>query len=134
MKDTAAEVIRKSKSLIKDYDDMEAMLNKVRDEQQKKLAAENWESEVRETERLLLLGRNRAVRCVGRVVDVAEKDKGYVEDGDGDKTENGGDEAVEDDDGDADMGLLRTLEYAERGVKRMVKGIPREDEEDEDVK
>jgi hypothetical protein len=119
---------------------MEELLNEVRGAQLEKLDSQNCEQEVKETERILTLGRNKAVRNVGRVLGIERLGGGgglgkeevavaavgagaAPRDGDVDGAEG----EVEDDGEELNMELLRTLEYAERGVKRMVKGIPREE-------
>jgi hypothetical protein len=92
---------------------------------------EPWQKKVQKVERLLDLGRKKAIRDVGKVLDIEEnhlqmKDGG--ENGDGEEAENVDAHAVE---GFTNLNLnfelSRTLNYAKRGVKRMVKPIPHDD-------
>ncbi|KAF2749577.1 hypothetical protein M011DRAFT_312510 [Sporormia fimetaria CBS 119925] len=89
------------RDLADDFHSMEDMLSEARERPMERATGNKWREEVEETQRLLGLGRNKALRTVGRVV--------------------GLENAV---DGTDTMELHRSLVYLERGVKRMVKGLP----------
>ncbi len=101
-------------SLIRECDAFETMVADMAGENKNPIA-ETWAREVQETERLLKLGHRIAVRRVKRVLGADGEDGTEAVDqgGEGEREEGG-----------LGYGLLRSLRYAERGVKRMVKGLP----------
>lgn len=90
--------------------------------------AETWNEEVAEAERRLKMGARVAIMNVGKVLGMPV-DAGGEGHGDGD----GDEEMIDaDEEGEGEKQLSfewqKSLQYMERGVKRMVKGLP-EDEE-----
>lgn len=85
--------------------------------------ADTWREDVEKTEKLLRYGRRKALRDVKRVLGAdAEEEKN-----DGPQNEEGA-EVMEGAEGfmnyELKYDLQKSLQYAERGVKRMVKSIP----------
>jgi hypothetical protein len=118
----AVDLLNKCKALTEYYDRIENIINGARKDQvEQAQLARTWEDEVKETERLLDMGRNKALRLLGRVLGL---------DAEGNDKIGGGDEMVGvEEGGKAKHGneMLRALGYAERGVKRMVKPVPRDE-------
>lgn len=114
-----ANILATSESLIKEYDRLDTMITDMRGEEAE-LAAETWQQEIHEAERQLKMGARVALRNVKKVlgVDMENEGKGA--------TDGDGDEEMEDVDAGKGLNyeLQRSLRYAERGVKRMVKGLP----------
>ena len=114
---SAAEVIKTSKGLIAEYDRIDGM---VRDwvEESASPAPDDLEADVKAMKQLIDLGHSNATRKVKKLMNVKGTDEGGKEE----------EENVDEDGTMLDYGLERTLRYAERGVKRIVKGIPMESE------
>lgn len=85
----------------------------------KKPVTETWTREVEETERLLRLGHKTASRNVKKVLG-AENGENDVEAGE--EEMRGGEMKGP----DLNFELLKSLRYAERGIKRMVKALPKD--------
>jgi hypothetical protein len=111
-----ADVLASSEALLREYERLDKVSKDMRDGQTEP-HADIWHKELQEAERQLQLGARVAVRKVTKMLG-AEVES----DGDGDTLETEGA------DQDLNYGLHKSLRYAERGVKRMVKGLP----EDED--
>lgn len=95
------------------------MIAKLREEQPDTIA-DTWKQDIEDTDKQLKKGARVAVRNVKKMLGGnAENPVMTDEDGDVDM------------EGDAKVGLnyelQRSLRYAERGVKRMVKGLPMND-------
>jgi hypothetical protein len=117
---SAAEMIRTSRGLIEEYDHIQEISSKAAEEDRPQVMI-TWQQDVEETRRLLHLGHRKGQRDVKKVlglIDAEEMTEGNEDDGGGlTKSE-------------LDYGLIDTLRYAKRGVKRMVKGLPRDVEMD----
>ena len=90
------------------------MITQMAGEQRNSIAG-IWAKDVEETEQKLMLGHEVALRKVKKVLGVDGGEQGS--------------EAVEGGDDESDYQLQKCLKYAERGVKRMVKGLPKDDME-----
>ncbi len=95
-------------NLVSEYDAFESMVAGMAAEHDSPVT-QTWVREMQKTERLLELGRKSGVRNLKSVL--------------GDDVEDGG---IREDDINLDYRLLKSLTYAERGVRRMVKGLPEE--------
>lgn len=93
------------------------MFSDLRDEQTNPIA-ETWHQDLQSTQQKLEMGARVALRNVKKVLgaDVEEDERDAV---------GNGDEEMQDvDDDRLNYELQKSLRYAERGVKRMVKGLP----------
>ncbi|KAL1600377.1 hypothetical protein SLS60_006762, partial [Paraconiothyrium brasiliense] len=111
------------RSMLSEYDALEAMIEKLAGDNKNEVT-EKWMKDVEKTERLLTLGHKTAVRHVKRVLgaetkgDNAEGGQTLFDDAEGGEKGIGVHEEL-------NMELLGGLRYAERGIKRMVKGLPK---------
>jgi len=101
--------------LLSEYNSLEATLAGMA-EDVNNTATERWARDVEETERRLRLGHKIAVRNVKRMLD------GKVKENDMDEEEAASGFVQK----ELNMALHKSLGYAERGVKRMVKGLPQD--------
>jgi hypothetical protein len=113
-----ANVLAASEGLLNEYERLDKMIVDMREEQADPFA-ETWHEELQEAEQQLQMGARVALRKVNKVLGADEASDGH---GDQEIHENGEDEQM------LNYELQKSLRYAERGVKRMVKGLP----EDED--
>ncbi|KAF2262701.1 hypothetical protein CC78DRAFT_582287 [Lojkania enalia] len=116
----ANEIIDASRTLVTEYNSMEKLIYDTCTKENQSIG-EVWQKDVDKLEDLLYMGHRIAMRSVRKVLGLpsehADKDRDYEDDM----------EAVDNvPDFSVDNGLHRTLQYAERGVKRTVKGLPRE--------
>ena len=110
---SAVKVDTACRSMLSDYHNFEATIEELAGDK-KNTVMEKWMQDVASTERLLNLGHKTALRNVKKVLDAK---------GDADETENS-DKGI----GvqkELNMELRNGLGYAERGAKRMVKGLPK---------
>jgi hypothetical protein len=110
-----------SEGLVKEYQRLDGMIANLRDEQSDPIA-DTWKQDVEETDRQLKMGARVALRNVKKVLGADVEGDGLGgtdEDGDVDVDMEGEGKKVK-----LDYELQRSLRYAERGVKRMVKGLP----------
>ena len=118
-----AGVLAASENLIKEYERLDKMSKDMQQEDAKPVA-ETWNQELAEAERQLKMGARVALRNVKKVLgaDTEEDERGV--------TEGDGDEEMQDAEGGQELNyeLQKSLRYAERGVKRMVKGLPDDEE------
>jgi hypothetical protein len=112
---SATEMITTSHVLVREYDNIEEMVAKAAEDDRKPIT-DTWQQDVEEMKRLLDLGYRKALRDVKKVLGV----NGAEEMTERDKDDGGRLTKME-----PNHGLSDTLRYAERGVKRMVKGLPR---------
>jgi hypothetical protein len=113
------EVIKSSEDLLNEYDRMEKRIEGFRNGDEQPIA-DSWQQEAQDMERRLELGRRKAIRDVKKTLGAErEGEKGPAD---------GAEEDVDGNEDDTlDYELLKTLRYTERGVKRMVKSLPKED-------
>ncbi|KAF2649832.1 hypothetical protein K491DRAFT_697782 [Lophiostoma macrostomum CBS 122681] len=121
---SANEVVKSSEDLLNEYGRIEKLIedSKCGDEQP---MADSWQQEAKDMERQLELGRKKAIRDVKKTLGAdydGERGLEHPEGPDGAEENIGGKE-----NDTLDYELLKTLRYAERGVKRMVKGLPKDD-------
>ena len=121
----ASRAIELSRGLVSEYETISTKVRPVLPEQDRSIIVD-WQNHFDNTVRLLGIGHKLALRDVGKVLDLNE----------GNENENEKVENTEDEDesgvGSAfpwvkasrSVGLMSTLQYAERGVKRMAKGLP----------
>lgn len=114
-----SEVLTASEALLDDYMRLDKQFTDMRSAQAEPVG-ETWHQELQETERQLKLGARVAVRKVNKVLGAA------VEDDDDDLLREGEVQGAEEEEQKLNYGLLKSLGYVERGVKRMVKGLPEE--------
>lgn len=120
---SGATVIRVSKALVDEYVRLDKMIVDMREDVPEGVA-DGWTEEVETTARLLKIGADTAIRNVKKVLgaDVEEGDidgPTLVEDGEVM-------EALEQ--MDLSYELHKSLQFVERGVKKMVKGLPEPEE------
>lgn len=113
-----------ARALIDEYDEMERKIAEADPKLEEDIAA-SWQQGVERANRQLDVGYRTAMRNVKKVLGL--QGLSAVEE----KEEQGGGE----DEGAMNQKplnyeLQRTLQYAERGVKRMVKGLPRDEDVD----
>jgi hypothetical protein len=88
---------------------------------EKESVTDKWAHDIMETEKQLTLGARVARRNVKKVLGAVEEDDARadeeVDKGDDDNKENA----------DLNYELHKSLRYAERGVKRMAKGLPQDE-------
>lgn len=119
----ASRVIELSRSLVSEYETISTKVRPVLPEQDQSIIID-WQNHFDNTMRLLGIGHKLALRDVGKVLDLNKGNEN-------EKVEN-----TEDDDesgvanvfpwvkASRSVGLMSTIKYAERGVKRMAKGLP----------
>lgn len=112
---SAVKVDTACRSMFSGYHNLEEMIRELAGDQ-KNTVTDKWMQDVAETERLLKLGHKTAVRNVKKVLDT-EGDEMEVE-----NSEKG--IGVQE---ELNMELRDGLRYAERGVKRMVKGLSKDE-------
>jgi hypothetical protein len=114
-----AEALTASEDLLEEYIRLDDMIKDMH--KQMEPLGESWNQDIEEVDRKLRLGAKVALRKVGKVLGVDkadEDDDGVMEEGE----EGGlGDGEVEGTEGSYE--LQKSLRYAERGVRRMVKGL-----------
>jgi hypothetical protein len=110
-----ADDLAASEGLIREYERLDNLSKDMQNEGPKPMI-ETWNQELAETERQLNMGARVALRNVKKVLGVEVEDDGRYEDGD---------ENMRDAEGEQELNyeLQKSLKYAERGVKRMVKGL-----------
>ncbi|KAH8730848.1 hypothetical protein GQ44DRAFT_421739 [Phaeosphaeriaceae sp. PMI808] len=113
-------ILAASERLLKEYERLDKMTKDMQEEQKEPIT-EEWNMEIKEAERRLTMGARVALRNVKKVLgaDVESHgtcSKGMDEDEEKERAEQG---AIE-----LNYELQKSLRYAERGVKRMVKGLP----------
>jgi hypothetical protein len=104
-----------SEGLVKQYQRLDDTIGELREGQYEPIA-DTWKQDVEDTDRQLKMGARVALRNVKKVLGAdadADEDVDMESEGDG-KVE-------------LSFELQRSLRYAERGVRRMVKGLPIEE-------
>ncbi|KAI4658167.1 uncharacterized protein J4E79_007149 [Alternaria viburni] len=109
-------VLRASEALVNEYQRLDGMIAKLREEQPDTIA-DTWKQDIEDTDKQLKKGARVALRNVKKVLG-ADVEDSVMTDEDGDVDMERG-EKVE-----LNYELQKSLRYAERGVKRMVKGLP----------
>jgi hypothetical protein len=116
---SVARVDAACRSMISEYDSLEAEIGELAGDNNNTVT-EKWVEDIERTERLLKLGHKTAVRYVKRVLGAeAHGDETLCDETEGQERGIGVQEEL-------NMELLQGLRYAERGVKRMVKSLPKE--------
>ncbi|KAF1944767.1 hypothetical protein EJ02DRAFT_370778 [Clathrospora elynae] len=121
--DSATNILTASGGLVQEYQRLDGMIAKMREEQAEPIA-ETWKQQVEETDKQLKLGARVALRNVKKVLgaDVESEEMGMA---DGDRDVDMDVEGDTPGEGTVlNYELQKSLRYAERGVKRMVKGLP----------
>ena len=122
---SAMEMVHNSKDLIKEYEETSELFASAGSHQER-LIAEAWQSDVDRTARILQIGRKQASKNLEKVLGV-ERVETHAAKGQTGRLE--GEDDVEDGGlpvRECDLGLQTTLKYAERGIKRLTKGLPDE--------
>ncbi|KAL1801633.1 hypothetical protein ACET3X_001975 [Alternaria dauci] len=119
--ESVSTVLTASSGLVSEYQRLDGMIAKLRDEQPAAVA-DTWMQDVEDTDRQLRMGARVALRNVKKVLgaDVEDVVLGETDD-DGDVEMEGGEGVA------LSYELRNSLRYAERGVKSMVKGLPVDD-------
>jgi MFS superfamily sulfate permease-like transporter len=112
-------VLSTSEGLINEYRRLDGMIAKLREEQPDAIA-DKWKQDIEDTDKQLKRGARVALRNVKKVLGADMEDTGMTDE-DGDVDMEAGEKA------ELNYELHKSLRYAERGVKRMVKGLPRGD-------
>jgi hypothetical protein len=118
-----AEALTASENLLKEYTRLDDMIKDLRDEHRDPLG-ESWNQDIEEVDRKLRMGARVALRRVGKVLGVDKVDEDgdeVMEEGEDSELVEGMEESYE---------LQKSLRYVERGVRRMVKGLKDEEEEE----
>ncbi|CBX94356.1 hypothetical protein LEMA_P121200.1 [Plenodomus lingam JN3] len=118
---STTDVLAQSKGLVKEYEGLDGMISDMRS-QQGDSVADTWKRKIRESEEQLRKGARVAARNVKKVLGADMSiDEAY-------KMEVDRKVEIQQDKGDnLSYELQRSLRYAERGVKRMAKGLPFEE-------
>jgi hypothetical protein len=117
-----ADILAASEGLITEYERLCKTITDLQ-EQQTEPAVETWQQELQETEQRLQMGARVAVKNVKKVLG-ADLDVGT-----NGTNENAAEEIREDREAEQELNyeLQKSLRYMERGVKRMVKGLPNDE-------
>ena len=108
----ANELLEACGKLVTDYEKFESVLKATAHRARDENVVDAWQKDVDDTDRLLRLGHKIALRKVNTMLGEAVEEDEEKEPG------------VE-----LDHGFVEALQYAERGVKRMVKGVPEDETE-----
>jgi hypothetical protein len=117
-----AEVLTASDGLSKEYERLDSVITDIGKEHTEPVV-ETWQQELQDTERHLQMGARVALRNVKKVLG-ADMDHGR----DADKDEVEQEEITWEVKHELNYELHKSLRYAERGVKRIVKGLPHEEQ------
>jgi hypothetical protein len=113
------DVLSSSEALLEEYERLDKMIMDMQD-QQAEPVVETWHQDLQEAEQKLQMGARVALRNVKKVLgaDAEQEDIGAAGGGDGHEEMQGveGEQKL-------NYELKKSLRYAERGVKRMVKGL-----------
>ncbi|CAI6315364.1 unnamed protein product [Periconia digitata] len=118
---SASKLSDSCENLLSQYEFLETTVKQMTNEQTKSVTAV-WVKEVEDMERLLGLGHKKAVRDIKRALGIESE---AIKDGASNISEF--QRNVE-----HDFALQKSLRYAERGVRRMVKSLPRDGIEEAD--
>ena len=116
-------MIELSRSLVSEYETISTEVRPVLPEQDRSIIID-WQNHFDNTVRLLGIGHKLALRDVGKVLDLNEGNKNENVENTEDDDESGVASAFPWVKASRSVGLMSTLQYAERGVKRMAKGLP----------
>ncbi len=119
------EMIAFSEGLVKEYQRLDNMAGDLQDEDTKSMV-DTWMQSVGKTETQLRMGARIAQRNVLKVLGADIQDEGGKMDHEG-EGEEGMDAGEASEGKELNMELHKTLKYAERAVKKMVKGLPNDD-------
>jgi uncharacterized protein YdcH (DUF465 family) len=112
------DVLSSSEALLEEYERLDKMITDMRDGQEE-LVAETWHQDLQEAGQKLQMGARVALRHVKKVLGAEVETDGGIATGDGDDEMHDIERGQE-----LNYELEKNLRYAERGVKRMVKGLP----------
>ncbi|OCL04739.1 hypothetical protein AOQ84DRAFT_415553, partial [Glonium stellatum] len=123
--DQASRVVELSRDLLSEYETISTNVRRANPEQDQSITID-WENHFDDTIRLLSTGHRLALRDIGKVLDSSKRNT----------NEQGGNAEDEDENEEVSSafqwsrtnrssGLTSTLQYAERGVRRIAKGLPR---------
>jgi hypothetical protein len=112
-----ADILTASECLIAQYERLDDMVSKMQSDQAGPMT-EIWNQDLQEAERQLKMGARVALRNVKRVLGAVVEDEAI-------RAQDGDEEVADNDEGEKELNyeLQKSLRYAERGVKRMVKGL-----------
>jgi hypothetical protein len=116
-----ADVLTSAEALLEEYERLDKMISNMRDEQTKPMA-ETWHQDLEGTKQKLEMGARVALRNIKKVLGAEVDDDAMDAGGEGDEEMT----LVEDD--SLNYELQKSLRYVERGVKRMVKGLPADED------
>ncbi|KAJ4371540.1 hypothetical protein N0V83_004759 [Neocucurbitaria cava] len=119
---SAVDVLTASEGLITQYQRLDDRIRDLRNEDTDSVV-DKWKQDIHETEMQLKMGARVALRNVKKVLGADVMDDEVAEESAEDKME--GVVLVEE---ELNYELAKGLRYAERGVKRMVKGLPKDED------
>jgi len=119
----ASRVIELSRGLVSEYETISTKVRPVLPEQDRSIII-CWQNHFDNTVRLLGIGHKLALRDVGKVLNLNEGNENEKVENTEDEDESGVGSAFPWVKASRPVGLMSTLQYAERGVKRMAKGLP----------
>lgn len=119
----ASRVIELSRGLVSEYETISTKVRPVLPEEDQSIIVD-WQSHFDNTVRLLGIGHKLALRDVGKVLDLNEGNENENVENTEDEDESRVASAFPWVKTSRSVGLMSTLQYAERGVKRMAKGLP----------
>lgn len=113
---SVANVLTASEHLVGEYDRLDRMIMGIRDAEPEGVA-EAWTEEVESTAKLLKIGAEAAIRNVKKVLGADVEDDGTEETGEKRERMEGVDKM------ELNYELQKSLQYTERGVRKMVKSL-----------
>ncbi|KAF2204544.1 hypothetical protein GQ43DRAFT_460694 [Delitschia confertaspora ATCC 74209] len=117
------EIIQVSRNLIKEYEKMSEKVESAFPGREKDLTGA-WQNDVEHTAKVLEIGHKRALRQIKKVLGIIDVEiEGSGAESDGNELEMVTD-SQDLPSREHDLGLHRTLQYAERGIRRLTKGLP----------
>jgi hypothetical protein len=119
----ASRAIELSRGLVSEYETISTKVRPVLPEQDRSIIVD-WQNHFDNTVRLLGIGHKLALRDVGKVLNLNEGNENEKVENTEDEDESGVGSAFPWVKASRSVGLMLTLQYAERGVKRMAKGLP----------
>lgn len=119
----ASRVIELSRGLVSEYETISTKVRPVLPEQDRSIIID-WQNHFDNTVRLLGIGHKLALRDVGKVLNLNEGNENEKVKNTENEDESGVGNAFPRVKASRSVGLMSTLQYAERGVKRMAKGLP----------
>ena len=118
---STVDVLTASEGLIAQYQRLDNIIKDLRNEDAESVA-DKWKQDIHEAEMQLKMGARVALRNVKKVLgaDIESDEVAAADEGADENMEGAAGEEL-------DYELQKSLRYAERGIKRMVKGLPKDE-------